>query len=169
MTWQFCSCPARNSRTDDPWSPSATRKGSEAQASGLDCQDAGDRGQGCQSPRCSAAQHHNSAAGLQSSRQTGREDRVPGGRNGDGALQLLGQARKDWPLPGASVGTYLPPRGRPQAGFSLAVQNPRSHAAGRRQARLPSPQMGNWRLVDPGRARSWLQPSRHPALPCRPT
>lgn len=99
--------------------------------------EAGCGGQGggdvSQSPRCSAAQHHDSAAATEpAGRQVGGPMRGLEAGNGDGASSCWDRPRRT----GLSLGRWWAhtstPGGRPQAGFSLAVQNPRSHAAGRR-------------------------------------
>lgn len=83
----------------------------------------GTGGAGRESPRCSAAQHHDSVAATgPTGRQAGGPMRSLEAGNGGGGVgggmepPAAGTGRMDQPLPGASVGRYLHARAVPKQG-----------------------------------------------------
>lgn len=166
---------------DDPGAPQPQGRALQAQAPGLDCHlpgdsqrpsqaaslgvEAGCGGQGggdvSQSPRCSAAQHHDSAAATEpAGRQVGGQTRGLEAGNRDGASSCWDRPGRTGLSLGHRWAHTSTPGGRPQAGFSLAVQNPRSHAAGRRWGTASMPL--RWGTGGGQTRDSWLQP------PCQP-
>lgn len=130
----------------------------------------GTGGQGCQSPRCSAAQHHNSAAGLPQSQQADRqEDRCVAWRQGMGMEPpAAGTGPEGLASPWGIGGHIPPPPGAvPKQGSPWLFKIHAHMQLGGGEARLPSPSDGELEAGGPGES-SFLAPAAPPPRPAAP-